>query len=172
MLSAQEIYSKLYDITSSNMLDANGTQLSFSKDVFMLSSEYGYGTFDAAKASYLDNKSFYYAAYIGLMKRYPDELGIANFLNVNWKLPKRIFQEKLIKGVMDSREYSIKKGKLINNIYSFDTLIGAALVPLRKDSFKTTIKHKLYNLYISLPAPLKKFCKKIYLALQREFRKK
>ena len=159
-MDTREIYSRIYDITSQNMLE-NDMELEYSRDVFLFATECPVGECDVLDMCDLDNMSFLEAAYVALFFRTADPSAY-----VSWKKHEDMyasdFRRKLLNSLAVSREFMDKSAILKNNIYSNKAELNRAYVQ-GSAGFSSANKavNKLYRIYKKFPNPIKKFIKKI-----------
>lgn len=158
MTKEQEIYSKLYDVTSENMQNA-GKEIPFTKDAFLYSAKRNLKVVDMLDLAEFDRATFLQALYIGFLFRTPEERARIDWGNV--KLESTLeYQRRAFKSLSLAPE-AVKNGvNITNNIF------GDPIVKIGMDQTSTTAVNywyveKLYGYYGKIPAPLRKILKSL-----------
>ncbi|MGN0637335.1 MAG: CDP-glycerol glycerophosphotransferase family protein [Huintestinicola sp.] len=155
------IYSRIFDITSSNMTAAGKAFSSFDKKVFMYAAVNRGDTVDISELCRCnDNREFMQLACEALLGRLPDET-MESSLAAEMKLPCEQFQAMLIKKLMSSEEFR-KRGIFVkNNIHASRNVGAGSPPPSGNDPLRELIK-KIYKLQ---PVSLQNFERRIVNSL-------
>ena len=159
-----EIYSKIFDIVETNMINSCGKGFEYTKDAFIATVTSDVGEADIFRLSKLDNISFIQASYASFLFRTADEGALKKWRTRAEQEPNNI-KEALVKSVLRSEEFAMKGALVKNNIYSSaDFLSPKISIPTAKSSELNgnTDKaiNKLYRIYKKLPRPIRNIIRK------------
>lgn len=157
MSSSLKIYSDLYDLVESNMQNS-GLDMFFTKGAYMMTIELEPKEVDILKMIELNNEEFVQAAYVGLLRRVPDEKAVQQWGLKSNNCSKRKFQRMVINSLMKSDEFLYKGIIVRNNIYSENILQQQIVLSETNDS-PNLYMIKLYKIYHKLPSIIKKLAR-------------
>lgn len=152
-----KVYSDLYDLVESNMQNSD-LDMFFSKDAYMKTIELNPKEVDILKLVELNNEGFIQAAYIGLLRRVPDEKAIQQWKLKSNNCSKREFQRMVINSIMKSDEFLYKGVIVRNNIYS-ENILQQQIILNQADDSPNLYMIKLYKIYHKLPNFIKKIAR-------------
>ncbi len=110
-----EMYNKLYSIVKENY-KKNGMDMLYTQEAFLQICNTNSEIIDISKLSKLDKMSFFEAAFILLLERFPDE-GAYEAWKKNLYMDDYVFKKRLINSVINSEEFKRKNVKISHNIY-------------------------------------------------------
>ncbi len=113
-----DIAKKVYRIAEENMEKA-GEKMALPEDAFKFFVLNKTGEMDLYLCEYMDNESFIYAAYLGMLGRKPEPRALEKWMAYK-DMPRFKFRKKMIDNIMKSAEFRAKGVIVRNNIYSDD----------------------------------------------------
>jgi hypothetical protein len=154
-LMDNNIYEKLFDITSKNMI-ASGNSFSHPKEAFLAYSDLEPHEVDVLRLSKInaDNRTFLEIAYIAVLNRPIDEKAL-NSWEKRLSLPQDKFRELVIISLTTSQESNICHKRIKNNVFVEKKRKKS------KNSSVNAIIEKLMPVYRRFPEKVKSPIRKI-----------
>jgi len=165
-MKEQEIYGKIYDITSENY-SVTGRNLPYTRKAFLASMHRGSGEADLFDLLELENLDFMQAANCKLLIRAPYWEQLNEWGGRAASQDRTTFRKAVLKKFMNSGEYKFKGIMLRNNVYP-DIAGGEAVIVERnvnmgaqRVGLKERIKPMAKKIFRKLPVGMRRVIKRM-----------